>query len=736
MDKSPNDDAAEAAADAPEQAPSVNETPDPVVDSIPDAASESPLPSGETAPAEEVPGEEIPGEAPLGEAAPAEEAPGEEAPLEEDESPQGEDASPSDAQALEGDPPSSDSPPADTPEAAAPQAGAPEAASSADAASLPAPAKTSGEFQRNVVELRKEIQTEEEPFREGRFFDNPSLGRAIRYTFAEKRLARAVFINALLLVVALAGIQEIFGRAQLGLFHQDISYGRLAFLGAILIETVIVSILTPISFMNLFEAERREECFDQVVVSGVSPHRVVFGRFFATLAFVSLVLFSSLPFFVTTVVLDGATLPQVAEAYLVLLGYMVCLASLTAAVAVGFDDTGLPFMVVILAVATALAGGFSRGPYPELAAWSPLRHAVIDLNDMARGLRLGSFKSPTPFGVATPATLLGLGYYFVLSGLSLIYVYVGPDLELSEGLDSFDSVALSRETEARRARRGMAKTLLRIVQVRFFYENLSDRAQALSPFLRAVATSSYFGGLHVVVLAALWPDAAPKAFQAITKSTVYPYLGFCFVSLTLLALTAAGARSAYLARSQILLGPLRLGRFPATFLIFFVALLVPPALWELATSLSGYGGTTMDPVLIKLYLLVAGYATLAFLVALTFSFSSTNPISATGRTFISLSATNVLPLLWVPLFTGNVLGRGSSFLIDLSPMAAAYAILRPGDTIPFARFENDEPVQFDHAPSWVPFVVFHTVIAIVCLVSLVILLRRERKSVAAREANS
>jgi hypothetical protein len=426
----------------------------------------------------------------------------------------------------------------------------------------------------------------------------------------------------------------------------------------------------------------------------------------------------------------------VSEAYLVLFSYAVCLASLTAAVAVGFDDTGLPFLVLLLAIACALGGGFSRGPYPEMSAWSPIRHVVIDLNDMARGLRLGSFKSPTPFGVAVPATLVALSYYAVLSFLSLIYVYVGPDLELSEGLDSFDSVALSRETEARRARRGMAKTLLRMVQVRFFYENLSDRAHAISPFLRATATSLYFGGLHVVALAALWPDAAPKTFRALAKPTVYPYLLFCFLSLSLLALTASGARSAFLARSQIILGPLRLGRFPATFLLFFVAILIPPCLWQAATAFSGYGGVTMDPILVKLYLLVAGYATLAFLVALTFSFASTNPISATGRTFVTLSASNILPLLWVPLFTGNVLGRGSSFLIDLSPLSAAYAILRPGDTIPFARFENDEPVQFDHAPSWVPFVVFHSLIAVACLVWLAILLKRERATVAARDATS
>jgi len=701
VDKSPKDEAAAAAAQEPE-------TP-----SDPTSAPSPEEPTAEEPTAEEPTAEEPKAEEPKAEEPTAEEPKAEEPTAEEPEE------APAEAPS---EPTPVSEPPNDTPAKVAP--------TPAVAAGL------SGEVQRNEVAPRKEIVAEEEPYREGRFFDNPSLGRAIRYTFAEKRLARAVFVNALLLVVALAGIQEMFGRAQLGLFHQDISYGRLAFLGAVLIETVIISILTPLSFMNLFEAERREECFDQVVVSGVTPHRVVFGRLAATLAFVSLVLFSSLPFFMTTVVLDGATLPQVAEAYLVLIGYMVCLASITAAVAVGFDDTGLPFFIVILAIATALAGGFSRGPYPELAAWSPIRHVVIDLNDMARGLRFGSFKTPTPFGTATPVTLLGLAYYSVLSLLSLIYVYVGPDLELSEGLDSFDSVALSRETEARRARRGMAKTLLRIVQVRFFYENLSDRAQAISPFLRALATSFYFGGLHVVALAALWPDSIPNTFRAMAKSTVYPYLGFCFLSLTLLALTAAGARSAYLARSKITLGPLELGRFPATFLIFFVAILVPPALWQTATAYSGFGAATMDPVLVKLYLLVAGYATLAFLVALTFSFASTNPISATGRTFVSLSATNILPLLWVPLFTGNVLGRGSSFLIDLSPFAAAYAILRPGDTIPFSRFENDEPVQFDHAPSWVPFVVFHSIIALACLAWLIVLLRRERAALATREASA
>ena len=85
-------------------------------------------------------------------------------------------------------------------------------------------------------------------------FDNPGVGRALRYTFAEKRLGRAVFLNALLLTIALGVVQEVFGRGRLGLMSERLSFGRIAFFAFALVERVACSVLAPLSFAHLLAA--------------------------------------------------------------------------------------------------------------------------------------------------------------------------------------------------------------------------------------------------------------------------------------------------------------------------------------------------------------------------------------------------------------------------------------------------------------------------------------------------
>lgn len=578
---------------------------------------------------------------------------------------------------------------------------------------------------------------DDEPYRDAWFFDNPSVGRALRYTFGDKRLARAVFINALLLIVILAAIQEAFGRGQLGLFSERISFGRIAFLGLVAVEAVVLSILCPLGLVNMFEAERREECFDQVVASGASPHRVVFGRFAATLAFVSVVLFSSLPFFATMVVLDGATLGQVALAYGVLWTYALCVTSLATACAVGFDDAALPVIIGLLSLATTLAMAFSRRSPPVFTAWSPVRHVVLSMTDVAQDLRLGTFSPPEPYGVAVPCAALSVAMYLVFTLLGLAYAFVGPDIELSEGLDSFDSVSISRKQEATRARRGVARTLLRAVQLRFFYENLGPRAQAVAPLLRAAATITIFAGAHVVFLGAFWPHTAPRSFDDMDGRVVFPYLGFTGLTLSLLALAGGGARASLLARTPVLrLGGLALGRFATLFMIMAFALAVPALLWWLASTLSGYPPQVMlTPEVRGLYLLVAGYAAFAFSVALLLAMLTTNPYSATGWALIALFTTNVTPSVWIPLFQGNVTGEGSAFLIDLSPFVAGYSIARPGETFTFSALQGDEVIRYSHEPSWRPFALFHGLLGAACLIAGLVLAHRERaRALEARSA--
>ncbi len=574
---------------------------------------------------------------------------------------------------------------------------------------------------------------DEEPYRERWFFDNPSVGRALRYAFADKRLARAVFINALLLVVVLALIQEAFGRAQLGLYHSAISYGRLAFLGAVGVEAVIVSLLAPFGFLYLFEAERREECFDQVVTSGVSPHRVVFGRLAATLAFVGVVLLSSLPFLLTTVVLDGATVGQVLLALGVLFAYGACLASLAAAASVGIDDVGGPIAIAILAAIVALVAGFSVRSYPVFAAFSPLRHVVVGYNDIAQGLLIGSFDAPAPYGVALPTALVSVAYYAVLAAIALAYVFVGPDLELSRGLDAFDSVSVTLDAEARQARRGVARALLRTVQMRFFYENLGPRAQAISPLVRAAIVIAFFAGAHVVFLGAVWPDAPPQRFEQVARATAYPFLMFFLVTAGLLAMTGATGRSALLSRVAIRLGPARLGRFTALFGLLAFGLAFPALLWLGAVHLTSFGPAMGSETFDALYLLVAGYAGFMFLIALVFSLVTTNPLSATGRALGALFACNLTPAVWIPLFTGNVLNQGSSFLLDLSPLVAAFAIARPGQELPFSRFQGDELERYAHLPSLQPFLWFHLLVGAGCLVFALVRARAELRAARERE---
>jgi len=111
---------------------------------------------------------------------------------------------------------------------------------------------------------------------------------------------------------------------------------------------------------------------------------------------------------------------------------------------------------------------------------------------------------------------------------------------------------------------------------------------------------------------------------------------------------------------------------------------------------------------------------------------TTNPYSATGWALIILFATNLTPAVWIPLYTGNVVGKETSVLLDLSPVVAGYAIAKPTEKLPFSRFEYDEPVKYAHDPSWLPFSVFHFLVGAACLVAALMIAKRlVRERVAA-----
>lgn len=170
-----------------------------------------------------------------------------------------------------------------------------------------------------------------------------------------------------------------------------------------------------------------------------------------------------------------------------------------------------------------------------------------------------------------------------------------------------------------------------------------------------------------------------------------------------------------------------MSRFTTLFLLIGFALAFPRLLWAAAAAGTGLGDAMTPPTFEPLYRLIAGYAAFMFAVALVFAMTTTNPISATGRALIALFGANVIPLVWVPLYRGGVADGGSAFLLDLSPLLAAFSIARPGTDIPFTRLVGDTVDRYAHQPNWVPFVAFHAVIGVGCLVAGVLLARREGK---------
>ncbi len=570
-----------------------------------------------------------------------------------------------------------------------------------------------------------------EPYSSFFLFDNPSLGRALRYTFAEKRLGRAVFMNALLLVVALGVVQDLFTRGGFGLISEKLSFGRAAFLTIAVVETAAVTLLGPLSFAHIFNAERREDCFDQVVASGCSPLRVLLGRLAAVLIFLTVVVGSALPFFVlATVVLKGASFLDVVTFYGVLALYGACICSMTMATCVAVEDAAFPIVLSGILTLVALLGGFSPIAPPAACAWSPFRHILVELAPVARQIGYGELRPPTLYGYEFSTALFSCLGYVMLGLLAVAYTCVGPDLELSEGLDSFASVTLKRGAEASRGRRGLAATLLRTVQLRFFYENLSARLRALGPMLRLGSTVSLFVIGHVLTLGTLWPRISARAFSDLKEHTTNPYLGFTALSVGLVALASSGSRAAVLARVPVIsLGNVKISRFPALFLLLGIALALPPLLFWAACRHRGIDTNVEDAHrALALYGLIALYAVFMFSVGLVTAMLTTNPYSAMGSALAILFFTNLLPLGWIPLFTSNVATESTARVVDVSPIFAAWAVVEPEDGLTLTTIRDEQTIQYEHKPSWKPFVFIHAPITLVLLVIGLVLERRDART--------
>lgn len=566
----------------------------------------------------------------------------------------------------------------------------------------------------------------DEHYAQSWFFDHPAIGKALRSTFGEKRLGRAVFLNILLLMVVFVVVQQAFSRGRLAFQSENVSFAKAAFLAFALIEAVGIAALVPMSFFGTFFSERKEQCFDQVVSTGISPIRLLGGRMIVCLAFFGLTLLSALPFFILTVIMNGATLFMVFQFYIVMFFFMIALASVTLFSCVAMDDTGIPILFGLVASLSTVASGFSSKAPPFFGAFSPIRHVSVELAPFLKILGLGTISAPTLFGNELPCFLISMGIYIFVSLFSLGYVLVGPDFELTPGMNSFDTVAVGRKGEVIKGQRLLTSTLLRTLQMRFLYENSPITLKNWSPVIRVVFSTLFIFTAHFAFLGALWPQALPKGWGGTEKRFVYSYLLFTGVSLLLMAFLGAQARSALRDRRYLFkLGAWKITRSLALYIVFALGLVFPVLLVQCSIWLKSYP-VHLFPMdtLVPLYGLIVEYAIFCFALCVFFAMITNNPFSASGQAILAMSALNILPFVWVIYFYFNGAGEGASWIIDLSPFIAAYSLLKPGKEIRFTTVKDGQPYYHDHIPQSLTFFICFAILSLIIFVIALVLAKR------------
>lgn len=200
----------------------------------------------------------------------------------------------------------------------------------------------------------------------------------------------------------------------------------------IYVQMGLICLIAPTFSASAISAEREQQTFDLLIASLARPATILFGKVGASLSYLLLTLFGSLPLISLTYSLGGVALSDIGIAYLVMLvsGVTYCsisflwstlirrsvLAQLTSVVTVVFLVAAMPALGLFL---TALSANFSGSP------------SITFINVTFLLLRTNPFAAiaslipgfPFPPGVwlqAVPLWISQVLFYLVLTGLSLL----------------------------------------------------------------------------------------------------------------------------------------------------------------------------------------------------------------------------------------------------------------------------------------------------------------------------
>ncbi len=524
--------------------------------------------------------------------------------------------------------------------------------------------------------------------------DNAHLGLALRYTLRPARLVRVGVVLQGMLILSVLAVSRVYQDDSMATIAEIVPVGRALYaaIGAMLL--VFLSVYAPISVIGTFWNERRDQCFDQVVATGISPLTILWGRFVATMAGALFLLAMALPFLVLPVASGVVPVGDLVGLLVILVVFIAAVTIVALANSVSYDDASL---MVLGALVLLGMHGLALTPLPtSVTALSPMRVLMTPITDALTSGGMWGYQSyGTLFGFEIPAGVLCVFYWVLIGGFGLLRWCVGTDHILEGGVSSFDAVAIGKKASPRAARAPLTKALLRSVQMAFLYENLPRSLRRLEPFNHELFRTGSALVAIVLVFGALWLNGS-TTFGSVDDEFLWPslvlstFILFGFVGYGVTARTAARDPRPFvrLVRPILrLIGFVLVVALPFLLLFLYAAVelndlseLHPGETLGYWSLISVYAGCALALVTLSAYLVkirfIAGLLGMAAFFGLC-----------------------VGPLLMMIPFARGVGGEGLLTAVDASPFFAIVAVVDPRETFNFPQRTGEMWTYVDHRPS-------------------------------------
>lgn len=309
---------------------------------------------------------------------------------------------------------------------------------------------------------------------------NPVLTRHLNTTFTGPRLAGSFLLLGAwaLLILGIIAEQSVRSGAD---------YGSLPKFAFDLLLLLAFCFLLPIKVSGMVEGARLNKVFDQIVVTGVAPQRLLLGAWVAGICQAGLLCLFTLPFAAALVLFFEVPVLSLLHGYLTVLLYANLIIAITLATSLlAREWITAPVTIAVLITFSVLSFAPERDlwrDYPAfLAELSPARELFRAAGDMETLQRLANKQPALFFASFDPAWVWFVGWPLVL-GACVLFMWIGPGHAFRPGLNNFGAVVLEGDR-----RRGLLAKLrgemTRRVELGFFYENAAPWVGRWGPALR------------------------------------------------------------------------------------------------------------------------------------------------------------------------------------------------------------------------------------------------------------